>query len=46
MLGIISMILAVYIIMRSRVDEANLADEYAIIEDIIEGRDDMKETHS
>ena len=45
-LGIMSLVLAVYIIMRSRVDEATLADEYAILEDIIEGRDDVKETHS
>lgn len=41
-LGILSIILAAYIIMRSRVDEATAADEYAIIEDIIEGREDLQ----
>ncbi len=41
-LGILSIILAAYIIARSRVDEATAADEYAIIEDIIEGKDDLK----
>lgn len=41
-LGILSIILAAYIIARSRIDEATAADEYAIIEDIIEGKDDLK----
>lgn len=41
-LGILSVILAAYIIARSRIDEATAADEYAIIEDIIEGKDDPK----
>ena len=35
--GVLLIALAVYILARSRVDEATLADEYAIIEDIIEG---------
>ncbi len=39
-LGIILVVLAWFIIVRSRVDEATAADEYAIIEDIIEGKDD------
>lgn len=41
-LGVLSIILAAYIIARSRVDEATAADEYAIIEDIIEGKEDLK----
>lgn len=41
-LGVLSIILATYIIARSRVDEATPADEYAIIEDIIEDKDDIK----
>lgn len=40
-LGVLSIMLAAYIISQSRVDEATAADEYAIIEDIIEGREEL-----
>jgi hypothetical protein len=40
-MGFLLVALAGFIIMRSRVDEATIADEYAIIEDIIESEADL-----
>lgn len=39
--GVLLIVLAGFIISRSRIDEATVADEYAIIEDIIEGEHDL-----
>lgn len=39
--GIILIALAGFIIARTKIDQATVADEYAIIEDIIEGKDDL-----
>lgn len=43
MLALLLIVFAGFIISRSHVDEATIADEYAIIEDIIEGREDIPE---
>lgn len=40
-MGFLLLILAVFIIARSHIDKATIADEYAIIEDIIEGEADL-----
>jgi|GEM_PF-778019 len=42
LLGIILLILAGFIIAQSHRGDVTIADEYAIIEDIIEGREDLK----
>jgi LPXTG-motif cell wall-anchored protein len=40
-MGFLLVALAGFIIVRSRVDQATIADEYAIIEDIIESEADL-----
>ena len=43
MLTLLLIVFAGFVISRSHVDEVTIADEYAIIEDIIEGKDDIPE---
>lgn len=40
--GVILIALAGFIIARTKIDQATRADEFAIIEDIIEGKDDLE----